>query len=487
LKVQVSRRTSAVDDCPALEVSADGQGMTGRAGLGLLARMANRIGLTKALSVAVGKCRSWKEHDPGKVVRDIVLTLADGGDALGHLKVLEGQAELFGSVASASTANRTMVALGDDELVCERLADAGLVTRRRVWDAGGAPPVVAAAQAAQVAQDGDDAQPGEGGQADFRLYLDIDATLIGCQCDDRDGRRRAAPTYKNSFGTHPLMVYLDRGDGSGESLAGLLRPGNAGSNTADDHIDAFEIALGALPQLPEKIKLVVRADTAGCTYRFLDYLRQAGVGFSVGFEINAKVRAAIRALPDDAWVPATRQSGEKRQDAAVAEITSQLDLSKYPQGSRVIVRREPLHPGAQQTLWDVPGARFTAFLTDQPDTDLAGRDCCHRQHAHVEDRIRGAKDTGARNLACETFERNQVWLALVMMAQDLMVWAQVLTFDGRLRLAEPATLRYMVLHAPARIVRSGRKLKLKIQHDWPWAAQLVAAFGRLDALPAPAT
>jgi DDE family transposase len=80
-----------------------------------------------------------------------------------------------------------------------------------------------------------------------------------------------------------------------------------------------------------------------------------------------------------------------------------------------------------------------------------------------------------------------VWLALVMMAQDLMVWAQVLTFDGRLRLAEPATLRYMVLHAPARIVRSGRKLKLKIQHDWPWAAQLVAAFGRLDALPAPAT
>lgn len=270
-------------------------------------------------------------------------------------------------------------------------------------------------------------------------------------------------------------------------MAGLLRPGNAGSNTADDHIDAFEMASAALPALPAQVKLVVRADTAGRTHRFLDYLRQAGVGFSVGFEVNDKVRTAIRALADDAWVPATRQNGERREGAAAAEITSRLDLSKYPDRSRVIVRREPLHPGAQQTLFDIAGARFTAFPTDQPDTDLAGLDRVHREHAHVEDRIRGAKDTGARNLPCETFERNQVWLQLVMMAQDLMVWTQVLTFDGQLRLAEPATLRYMVLHAPARIVRSGRKLKLRAQHDWPWAAQPVAAFRRLDALPAPAT
>jgi DDE family transposase len=235
------------------------------------------------------------------------------------------------------------------------------------------------------------------------------------------------------------MVYLDRGDRSGESLAGLLRAGNAGSNTADDHIDAFEMALAALPQLPDKVRLVARADTAGCTHAFLDYLRQAGVGFSVGFEINKTVREAIRATPDDAWTPAIRQNGQPRDSAAVAEITDLLDLGKYPAGSRVIVRREPLHPGAQQTLWDVAGARFTAFLTDQPDTDLAELDRVHREHARVEDRIRGAKDTGARNLPCETFERNQVWLQLVMIAQDLMTWTQALTLDGQLRLAEPAT------------------------------------------------
>lgn len=485
MKVKATRTAPAIDDCPRLDVTADGRGMTGRAGLGLLARTANRIGLTKALSEAVGGCRSWRDHDPGKVVRDVVLTLADGGDALRHLKVLAGQSELFGSVASASTANRTILALGDDELVVERLADARRAARQRVWDAGGAPPVVAAAKAAQAA--GTQADEDDEGGRGWRLYLDIDATLIACQCDDRDGRRQAAPTYKKGFGTHPLVVSLDRGDGSGESLAGLLRPGNAGSNTADDHIDAFEMALAALPALPEQVKLVVRADTAGCTHKFLDYLRQAGTGLSVGYGIDANVREAIRGLPDDAWVQARRQSGEPQQGAAVAEIISLLDLSKYPQGSRVIVRREPLHPGAQQTLFDVDGKRFTAFLTDQPDEDLAGRDGCHREHAHVEDRIRGAKDTGARNLPCETFERNAVWLQLVMMAQDLMVWTQALTFDGRLRLAEPATLRYQVLHAPARIARSGRRLKLRIQHDWPWAAQLVAAFGRLDALPLPAT
>jgi hypothetical protein len=200
--VQATSKAPAVDDCPRLEVTADGQGMTGRAGLGLLARTANRIGLTKALSKAVGGCRPWTEHDPGKVVRDIVLTLADGGDALRHLNVLTGQSELFGQVASASTANRTILALGDDELVIERLAQARLAARRRVWDAGGAPPVVAAAQATQAtdAQPGEEDEGGQSGPGDFRLYLDIDATLISCQCDDRDGHRRAAPPTRKRLG-----------------------------------------------------------------------------------------------------------------------------------------------------------------------------------------------------------------------------------------------------------------------------------------------
>ncbi len=151
----------------------------------------------------------------------------------------------------------------------------------------------------------------------------------------------------------------------------------------------------------------------------------------------------------------------------------------------MIVRREPLHPGAQQTFDDIDGHRCTAFITDQPDTELGLLDVRMRAHARVEDRIRGAKDTGARNLPCDTFERNAVWLQLVLAAQDLLCFMQNLGFDGDARVAEPQRLRYQLLHVPARVTRSGRRWRLRIQHDWPWAQQLLVAFARLRALPLP--
>ena len=458
--------------CGRFEVAADGQGMTGRSGTALLAETADRIGLTAGLSRSVGGCRSWIAHDPGKVVRDLVVMLADGGDALRHMKVLDGQPELFGDVASAATVNRTIVALANDELGVERLGVARRRARARAWAAGAAPPVVAAAW--------------RGERVDEPLCVDFDATLITAHADDKDG---AAPTYKHGFGFHPLGSWLDRGDGTGEALAAMLRPGNAGSNTAEDHIDVFEAALAQLPPLPPGVRLLARADTAGCTYDFLGYLRQAKVGFSVGYPIDADVRDAIRDIGDDAWTPATCQDGDVRDGAHVAEITADehIDLTGYPKGARLIVRREPLHPGAQQTLDDVDGKRFTAFLTDQTEADLALLDTRHRARARVEDRIRGAKDTGARNLPCDTFERNAIWLQLVLAAQDLMCFMQNLCLDGDLRVAEPQRLRYQILHVPARIVTTGRRVIMRIQHDWPWAQQLLTAYARLRAIPLPAT
>ena len=454
------------------DVTADGKGMTGRAGTALLAEVADTIGLTSGLQRTVNGCRSWTDHAPGKVVRDLLVMLADGGDALRHLKVLGGEDQevLFGPVASAATANRTIVALADDELVVERLAVARKAARARAWHLGGAPPVVAAALAGQ--------------RPDEPLCIDLDATLITAHCDDKDG---AAVTYKKGWGFHPLLAYLDRGDGLGESLGGQLRPGNAGSNTAADHSDVFEAALDQLGELPDEVRVVVRADTAGCTHGFLAYLRTAGVGFSVGYAITEAVRTAIRALDEAAWAPALTQDGEVRDGAAVAELSDQLTLGSWPAGARVLVRREPLHPGAQQTLDDIDGCRFTTVLTDQPEADIALLEQRHRAHARVEDRIRGAKDTGARNLPCDTFERNAVWLQLVLSAQDTTTFMQVLTLTGELRRAEPATLRYQLLHVPARLVRSGRVWTLRIQHDWPWANELTAAFTRLRGLPLPAT
>jgi hypothetical protein len=458
--------------CGRFVVTADGQGMTGRSGTALLAETADRIGLTAGLSRSVGGCRSWIEHDPGKVIRDLVVMLADGGDALRHLKVLDGQPQLFGDVASPATANRTIVALAADELAVERIDVARRRARATAWAAGAPPPVVAAAA--------------RGEQVDEPLCVDFDATLITAHADGKDG---AAPTYKRTFGFHPLGCWLDRGDGTGEALAAMLRPGNAGSNTAADHIDVFETAIAQLPPLPDAVQLLARADTAGCTYDFLGYLRQAKAAFSVGYPIDGDVRDAIRGIGDDAWQPATRQDGGVRDGAHVAEITGDehIDLSGYPEGARLIVRREPLHPGAQQTLDDIDGKRFTAFLTDQTEANLAVLDTRHRARARVEDRIRGAKDTGARNLPCNTFARNAVWLQLVLAAQDLMCFMANLGFHGDLRLAEPQRLRYQILHVPARIVTTGRRVIMRIQHDWPWAQHLLIAYARLRALPLPAT
>jgi hypothetical protein len=249
---------------PRFDVTATGKGMTGRSGTALLAEVADTLGLTAALGGEVNRCRSWWEHAPGKVVRDLVVMLADGGDALRHLATLGGEDQqvLFGPVASPATANRTVIAMADDELVVERSAAARKEARGQAWARGGAPPVVAAAAGGE--------QPSE------PLCLDLDATLITAHSDDKDG---AEPTYKRTFGFHPLLAYLDRGDGLGESLGGMLRPGNAGANTAADHIDCFEAALWQLEGLvPEEVGLVVRADTAGCSYAFLDWLAGPGRG-----------------------------------------------------------------------------------------------------------------------------------------------------------------------------------------------------------------
>ena len=468
-------------------VTDHGRGMAGQSGLGLVAELSDALGLTAGLCEATRGSRSWLVHNPGKVLRDVALTLVAGGDALRHMAVMATRPEVFGAVGSAATACRTIAAVAGDEHMAGAIAAARRLARETAWQAGGAPPVVARAWA----RDRDPAAgaAGSDGGVDVDgvgepLAMDLDATLSIAHSDDKDG---AGATYKGSWGFHPLLCYLDRGDGLGEALAGVLRPGNAGANNAADHVTVFDEAAWQLPELPAGVRRLVRTDSAGCSHVFLEHVRAAGWEFSVGFALAPEVKDAIRQLPEDAWVPAITQDGEIREGAHVAELTGRFDLSGWPEGSRLLVRREPLHPGAQQTLEDVDGYRFTAFLTDQPDTDLAILDARHRAHARVEDHIRAGKDTGLRTLPCDTFARNALWLELVLIAQDLFTYLQVLTLEGQLRLAEPQQLRYKLLHTPGRVARRARKLWLHIQGDWPWADDLVAAFARLRALPLPAT
>ena len=422
------------------------------AGTALVAQVADRVGLTAALSARLAVLKQRRRgHDPGRVIRDLAVMLVDGGECVSDLGAVREQDALVGSVASDSTAWRMVNRIASTPGLLDAVRVAHARARARFWELHGAPE---------------------------RLTLDVDATLITAHSE----KEKAAGNYKGGYGFHPLQVYLDE---THESLGGLLRSGNAGSNTADDHKAVIDRALAQIPaEYVETLEILVRADSAGATHGLVDYCREARMRFSVGYELTEQVRAAILQIPDDAWVPALDQDGSPRSNGEVAEITDQVDLSAWPEGSRLIVRRERPHPGAQLSFTDHDGYRFQAILTDQTDEHIAVLECRHRQHAHVEDRIRDDKDTGLSKFPFKEFALNEVWLEIVALAHDLLVWTQALTLDGELAKAEPKRLRYRLLHVAGRLAFSGRRAKLHLQDTWPWVTELKAAFEQLQALPA---
>ena len=205
-------------------------------------------------------------------------------------------------------------------------------------------------------------------------------------------RSRRRDTYKGGFGFHPLCCFIDETE---EAPAAILRPGNAGANTAADHIEVFDRALEQLPrEVAERAQLVVRCDSAGATHDLLDRLHAAGVRFSVGFDLTEDVRQAVGVIADQDWVQAIGQDGAERDRAFAAELS--LELAGWPPGTRAICRKERAHPGAQLSLIDGDGWRHQVFITDQ-DGEITELDRFHRARARCEDHVRAAKDTGIRN------------------------------------------------------------------------------------------
>jgi hypothetical protein len=435
-----------------VEVTADGAGLVSHAGSALLAQVADKLGLTKALSLRLAGLKQRRRgHDPGRVICDLAVMLADGGECVSDLGAVRDQQALFGPVASDSTAFRVIDRIASQPGLLDALRAAHARARERFWELHGAPE---------------------------RVTIDVDATLIAVHSE----KEQAAGNYKGGYGFHPLQAYADE---TREALGGLLRPGNAGANTAADHVAVLDLALEQIPaEHIESIEILVRADSAGATHGLIDYCRQASMRFSVGYELTEPVRAAILDIPEDAWVRALDQDGSTRENGQVAEITDRVDLSSWPQGSRLIVRRERPHPGAQLSFTDHDGYRFQAILTDQPDAAIAVLERRHRQRAHVEDRIRDDKDTGLAKFPFQQFALNEVWLQIVLLAHDLIVWTQALLLSGELAKAEPKRLRYRLLHVAARLAFHGRRGRLRLQHDWPWATELAAAFAKLKALAA---
>lgn len=449
-----------------VRVSADGHGVVSHAGTGLLREAAEYTGLVDAVTSALADTyRGPWLHAPGRVFTDLAVAVADGADAISGIATLGDRADLHGPVASMPTTWRLLDRIDESHL--QRVRAARATARAAAWAAGAGPDVT-----------------GE-------LRLDFDATITIAHSE----KQNAAATWKRTFGFHPLLCFLDRADlAGGEALAGLLRAGNAGSNTAADHITVLDLALAGLPEQarprlddPKSPRLLARSDSAGATHAFAAACVDRGVDFSFGFPVDWRIQQIVDVIPESCWHPAIQTDDDLRDGAWVAEATGLVDLSGWPAGSRLILRKERPHPGAQLTFADVDGMRITAFLTNTPARVVPGQvpglELRHRQHARVEDRIRQAKATGLQNLPCRGWNENAAWLEIVLTALDLVCWTKTICFADVPELArcEIAAFRYRVLHVAARITRSARQHHLRIDRTWRWAVQIAEGFHRLRA------
>ena len=447
----------------ARTVTGDGEGLVSRAGLVLLAELAEAVGLAEGLRQAT-RALGWRRHHPGRLLGLTVLALADGARNVSDVHAVVGQEHLFGPGPSWASAWRAFDRLGPAELRAINRAEA--VARQRVW------------------------QVDPTAHQRTGVIIDLDATLVTTRADKQD----AAPTWKRPYGFHPLLAMdAERG----EVLAVLMRPGNAGSNTATDHVSVLSEAVAVLPEreraghLPGdsptdvQVSVCVRADAGGTTHWLAEECRHRNIGYSLGYAIDGRVRDALLLVQEEDWEPAVEPDGARRDNGYVYDLTALVNLSAWPKGTRLIVRRERPHPGAQLSLFDdLNGWRHTAFITDSPG-DPATLEARHRQRGRAEGVIRDLKACGLANLPFDCIVNNSIWARLAATALNLLSWTQHLTLTGPLRRATPKTLRYRLLHIAGRVTTAGRKLHL--DRDWPWTPTLLAALDRIPRAVNPTT
>jgi hypothetical protein len=326
------------------------------------------------------------------------------------------------------------------------------------------------------------------------IVIRLDATIQIAHSD----KEEAAGTFKGTYGHHPLTACCDN---TSESLAINLRAGNAGANTTSDHIEVLSAAIAQVPGRYRR-RILATIDGAGASIELLRHIQSLNRGswqvhYSVGFDLDERVRTAIADLPEAAWMAVLDDEGHARDldEAGTAEMTGLLResaggdrLPTWPAGMRVLVRREK--PGSGAKLSDFEKARgwryqVIATNTTAPALPAQKAEARHRVHARVEDLIRCGKNTGLAALPFYSFAINQVWCAAATIACDLLAWLRLLCLQGELANAEPDTLRYTLLHTSAKLVRGQRKRTLKIPRTWPFAHQLAAAINTVLALPNP--
>jgi hypothetical protein len=468
-----------------LKVTGEGEGLAGHAGAVLLRKLADQAGLTAALGAALARAGKFPLIDRGVALVSMAVAIALGARSMNDIALLAHHEPVFGAPPSDTTVRRTLELA--DPRTLDRVARVRAAVRGHVWSLICATP--AGFPWLAIA----------GKLLAGWLVIDLDATLITA-CSDKEG---AAPTFKMGYGFHPLGAWLAN---TAESLAMLLRPGNAGSNTFTDHL---AVLTAAIRQIPSRFRsrLLVRVDGAGASHELISHLlslssRRRTVLFTSGWAITEADEQAIRKLPAPAWKPAVGQDGTVQQDKHVAEITHLTSRAAgWPAGLRWIVRRT--RPSRRQarnlTAFErATGWRYSIIVTNIPAADGIGGvpgshhaqfiDVLHRQHAVVEDGVRAAKSMGLRNLPSKTWQVNCGWVLAATIAADLSAWCRLLgLYDQEdLKDAEPDTLRYRLWSLPARLVRHARARVLKISRTWPWKEAFLACWQRLRALPAPA-
>jgi hypothetical protein len=464
-----------------LSVTAGGKGLVGHAGVVLPRRTADAVGLTSGLSAALtvsGRSPGW---DRGQVFVDLACAITLGATSIREIEVLQHQAALFAAPSDA-TVRRALDEL--DEATMRRIARTRRDVRAHVWRLLAARP------------EGFPQVDVAGRRLVGWVVLDADATVITCV----SGKEGAAGTWKGSFGFHPLGTWFAN---TGEAPAMLLRPGNAGSNTVADHVMVLKAALSGIPA-GFGSKVLIRIDGAGASHELMEWMVKLSNGrrtvrFVCGWTITAADEDAIKKLPEDVWTPAVDQDGDVQEDADVAELTGlSARLDGWPTAVRLVVRRSKPSRRHAKKLTDYEKASGWRYqITATNITRLKGVPGSHHpfftdvlyraRGGAAEHGVRTGKAMGLAKLPSKMWNVNAAWMLAANIANDLHAYTRLLGFAGNpdLERATPDTMRFRILHLPARLVHHARTRTLKIPPNWPWARAFLDAWNRINALPAP--
>lgn len=463
---------------PSVPVTFTGQSLVSHAGAKVLCDFIDALGFRPLCEDRLGQfVPAGAVHRPGRVLGSLAVMLAAGGEHASDLDILRSSPAVFGQLPSNATVSRFFErTVTNPELFSYGMETLTRALRARAWNAAG------------------DRNPALAATAADPLIIDLDATLVTSHSD----KENVAGTYKGGYGFAPFIASCDygTGNGSGEILACVLRPGNAGANSAEDHIRVFHTAIAQLPDgfydetgALAGEKVLVRTDSAGASRKFLWHLHSLGVQFSTSYTLPVGKAHMIDWITNkEYWQPALDQHGQQRSDAWVINATDVIPLTDYPPGTKLFLRAEPLHPGAQPSLLDADGHRITALLTNSPRWYGPFLDARHRARGRCENRIKTLKNTGLGKLPFFDFAANQAWANIASLAFNLVSWLQLTALpDGHHAKAwDIKRWRYRLFATAGKIITRARRNQLLLPETAPeknLLKLLLDSTGRLKRLP----